>query len=967
MRYPKFPYLLAVLGCMAMSPAFPQGAGSEWDRLQRESVELYRAGKYDAAAATATKALEVAEQNAGPNHPDVANSLNNLAAVYKVQGRYDQAEPLYRRALAIFEGIPGPTHPDVANALNNLGALYATQGRYAQAEPLYRRALAIQEQSLGADHPFLASSLNNLALLYKSQGQYAQAEPYYRRSLALLEKTLGAEDPMVATSLNNLAGLYQAEGRLDQAEPLFKRSLAIRQQALGPDHPELALSLNNLADLYGTQGRLSEAEPLYRRALAILEKALGPEHIYLAAALNNLAALYKAQAQFGQAEPLYQRALKIHEKAFGADHPQVANSLNSLAVLYYTQARYVDAEPLLQRSLAIWEKTLGAEHPDVALGLNNLADLYHAQGRYAMALAVARRASAIFRRRIVSGVSANDSSREAAENRAGFVRHLSLLERNPDGVAPDQIIDESLQIVQLKQASGTSAAIARMAARFAGGDDPIAALIKRKQDALERQAKDEAALVDAASLPPERRDAAGEQALRDELARLGEDIEAADRELNSRVPDYQELIRPEPLAVKQVQALLHPEEAMVVYAVAPEQSWLWVVRPGQEKFIRLEAKSATLAKQVRQVRAQMRMDQAGQPQKVGLARLHALYEAVFAPAMPYLADVRHIMLVPDGPLQSLPFAMLVAAPPAKADADYRAVDWLAKHYALSVLPSVASIRAFRLFAKGGVAGKAFIGFGDPLLTDAPDSSRAIRAAANPAGLFPNRTDAGTGPARTQIADVRIIKRQARLPDSADEIKAMARIAGAGSNATWLQGRATEANVKALDLSQYRVIAFATHGVMADEIGYGMEPGLLLTPPAQGSLQDDGYLAAGEIARLKLHADWVLLSACNTAATDGSPGAEALSGLAKAFFYAGSRSLLVSHWPVASKATVPLTTAMLRQYHAHPAQGRAEAHRQAMLSLMNTPGHPEYAHPFVWASFVVVGEGGADAPHPAAVR
>jgi CHAT domain-containing protein len=168
-------------------------------------------------------------------------------------------------------------------------------------------------------------------------------------------------------------------------------------------------------------------------------------------------------------------------------------------------------------------------------------------------------------------------------------------------------------------------------------------------------------------------------------------------------------------------------------------------------------------------------------------------------------------------------------------------------------------------------------------------------------------------------------------------------------------------VKTLDLSKYRTIAFATHGAMAGDIGGVGEAGLILTPPLQGTTDDDGYLSASEVARLKLNADWVVLSACNTAAADGTPGAEGLSGLAKAFFYAGARSLLVSHWWVASDATVPLTTTMLKEYEANPAQGKAEAHRKAMMALMVTPDHPEYAHPIFWAPFVIVGEGGAMVP------
>ncbi len=131
---------------------------------------------------------------------------------------------------------------------------------------------------------------------------------------------------------------------------------------------------------------------------------------------------------------------------------------------------------------------------------------------------------------------------------------------------------------------------------------------------------------------------------------------------------------------------------------------------------------------------------------------------------------------------------------------------------------------------------------------------------------------------------------------------------------------------------------------------------MLTPPDQPTEEDDGLLTASEVAQLRLDADWVILSACNTAAADGTPGAEGLSGLAKAFFYAGSRALLVSHWPVASDAAVAITTRMLEEARK-PDVGRAEAHRRAMLALIDDRARPYFAHPLFWAPFVVVGEGG----------
>ncbi|NIP13689.1 MAG: TonB family protein, partial [Pseudomonas stutzeri] len=313
------------------------------------------------------------------------------------QGRYAEAEPLYQRALAIRENALGPDHSDVAQSLNNLAALYHAQGHYAEAEPLYQRALAIVEKALGPEHPHVATSLNNLAELYRAQGRYAEAEPLYQRALAIREKALGPEHPDVATSLNNLAELYRAQGqgRYAEAEPLYQRALAIWEKALGPDHPDVATSLNNLAVLYHAQGRYAEAEPLYQRALAIVEKALGPEHPHVATTLNNLAELYRAQGRYAEAEPLFQRALAIRESALGPEHPVVATTLNNLGEIYSKKGDYARAEPLYQRALEILERTVEPDHPDLATTLENYAELLRETQRNAEAAEMEARAARI--------------------------------------------------------------------------------------------------------------------------------------------------------------------------------------------------------------------------------------------------------------------------------------------------------------------------------------------------------------------------------------------------------------------------------------------------------------------------------------------------------------------------------------------------------------------------------------------
>jgi CHAT domain-containing protein len=196
-----------------------------------------------------------------------------------------------------------------------------------------------------------------------------------------------------------------------------------------------------------------------------------------------------------------------------------------------------------------------------------------------------------------------------------------------------------------------------------------------------------------------------------------------------------------------------------------------------------------------------------------------------------------------------------------------------------------------------------------------------------------------------------------LPETADELRSVGKKLGVSESDIHLGSAATEAAVKRANLTPYRVVYFATHGLVAGEVVGLAEPALVLTLPAEATDLDDGLLTASEVAQLKLNADWVVLSACNTAAGE-KPGAEALSGLARAFFYAGARALLVSHWRVDSEAAARLTTSTFEALHRDPSIGRAEALRRGMLAFLNDTSSSWNAYPDYWAPFSIVGEGGA---------
>ncbi len=473
------------------------------------------------------------------------------------------------------------------------------------------------------------------------------------------------------------------------------------------------------------------------------------------------------------------------------------------------------------------------------------------------------------------------------------------------------------------------------------------------------------------------------------LAAIDGRIAEIDKKLAAEFPDYAALASPAPLSVEEVQAQLGADEALLLFLdtqaswkPTPEETFIWVVTKTDMRWVRTELGTSALAREVQALRCGLDaaawtgsrcaeltgQARAGTVPPFDHGRAHKLYKALFG-KIEDLIQGKHLLLVPSGPLTQLPFQVLVTAPP-KND-DHRSAAWLARNHALTILPAVSSLKALRRVGHPSGATKPMIGFGNPLL-DGPDSRyhKLARLARDKqkcpegilrqlAGLLELRGGVPALETQDGLANVAHIRAQAPLPETADELCAVARDIKADAAEMRLGAHATEHEVKALSasgqLAQYRIVHFATHGAMAGELTGSSQPGLLLTPPQSASEDDDGYLSAAEIAALKLDADWVILSACNTAAGNAAE-AEALSGLARAFIYAQARALLVSHWAVDSNATVKLVTAAISEMSRDRTIGRSEALRRAMLTLIDK-GAPHEAHPAYWAPFVIVGEGG----------
>ena len=438
------------------------------------------------------RALAIDEKSFGPEHPNVAIRLNNLAQLLQATNRLAEAEPLMRRALAIDEKSFGPEHPNVAIRLNNLAAAAAGhqpagRGRAADAprarhrreelrsRPSQRRHHAQQPGPAAAGHQPAGRGRAADAPCARHRREELRARPSQRRHRP--------QQP---------GRLLQATNRLAEAEPLMRRALAIDEKSSAPSIPSVATALNNLAELLRATNRLAEAEPLMRRALAIDEKSFGPDHPDVASDLNNLAQLLQATNRLAEAEPLYRRALAIDEKSFGLDHPNVARDLNNLAMLLQATNRLAEAEPLYRRALAIFEKSLGADHPNVANSLNNLAWLLAEGGDWAAAAALGRRAKPILIGRGAADGSGDRNGLGTAlltSNTWALRAHARAEHRANAGNAVAR--EEGFDLAQWALQTSAAQALSQMSARSAKGTGPLAQLVRERQDAVARRAAED--------------------------------------------------------------------------------------------------------------------------------------------------------------------------------------------------------------------------------------------------------------------------------------------------------------------------------------------------------------------------------------------------------------------------------------------------------------------------------------------
>jgi tetratricopeptide (TPR) repeat protein/CHAT domain-containing protein len=960
-------------------------------------------GDFAKAEALYRQALEIYKQLLGERDPAYAQSLNNLAALYQAQGDYAKAESLYCQAREITRQVLGERHPDYALSLNNLADLYKAQGEYARAEPLFRQARDLIKQMLGERHPAYATGLSNLAGLYMAQGEYAQAEALCRQALVLRKQVLGERHPHYANSLDNLADLYQAQGEYAQAEPLHRQARDLRKQVLGERHPDYATSLNNLAFLYQAQGEYAKAEPLFRQALEIYKQVLGERHPHYATSLNNLAALYQAQGDYAKAESLYRQARDLIKQMLGERHPAYALSLNNLAALYRAQGEYAQAEPLFRQAQEIEKQVLGERHPHYALSLNNLAALYQAQGDYAKAESLYRQAIAAMRQRpegppleygqltaadlrplpetvrwlanycmllerclgprpTIAQLRTADHAfalaltgrerlrQEVLEHDASKLHHgaraLDLIPRRI-GLC-QRLFDQEGRVADLETALATAEQgtarvfLEQLGKARALSVGRVSPELRGQEAALRRQLRElDTRIAKEQDKPADKRDPDKVGRLLDEQKKVEAQLSELIRGMEKEYPQYAGLKYPKPCSLAEARACLAPTEVALLFVPGEKCSYLILVegQPARDDKANGLAIFAVpsgdeIADGISLLTDRDTFEHSGKARAVGAQA----YELLLAPVKDRIRG-KDLVIVPGGPLAYVPFEALVE------DGHY-----LIEKHRVRYAPSLTALHLVRLWEK-----------------TRPKPQRPLWAMADPVYDKKDKRVEGEKDLTqaTQDALAKYLASEKRGPAGGEayvrlrftgqEVAAIRDRLGA-ADADVLTGlQASESAVKAASakglLARARYVHFATHGILG--LDTGQPPALVLSLVGNDGARDedggvnDGFLRLDEVTRLQLNADLVVLSACETGRGRLYAG-EGVTGLARAFLYAGSRGVVCSLWAVDDRETASFMA--LLYGGLKDGKAAADALRSAKLEMIRAGKPPVY-----WAPFILIGE------------
>ncbi|MBT47199.1 MAG: hypothetical protein CL806_08175 [Citromicrobium sp.] len=893
-----------------------------------------------------------AQANGNVPLTDLGVLESQFGAAYFYLRDFEKALPYFDAAADLYTRGNAPLD-EIAGLYNNQATILASLARYPESEEYHRKALAIRREMEGERGPFVASSLFGLGHIAYRQGRVLEALDYLRPAAEQTLEFLGPEDMLTSLRLTSLASVLGRAGYDAEAVETARLAVRLSREHLGEDHQLYGIAVNNLGHALMEARVLGEAIPVLREALRLRVATVGEDASGTAVSLRNLSQALMLDGKTEEAETLQRRAVEIYEKTGEVENPfALATMYEALAEHYAMRGDWQGYDELTGKAIASADAAIENESVEQALIHLHRAEWWMRRGRHAEALAEAEHWVPIVREAfvethedriwselllarlrqlngqdtsaylpggdaamdVISGrladVAVADTTlvREARALREAALLYLEL------GAA----LDDPARVIRAAQVANISElARGQQFARF-GADDAATQERERLLD-LARKTNELRTRYRAALDEEDEATAAG-LALEVEQAERAEH-EAADG-LVRAYPEYVRRFRPTPVDLADLQSRLQPDDVLVVPVEGDRDSW--IIRVDTEGASWNPLDSGHLAEDVTAIRDAVERPAQGM---YPLASSQRLFEQIFPNGT---RDAHRVLVYGGQRLASIPFGLLTTA---DHDGDLSAAPWLIRDAAVQVVGNLDLLGEQR----GPATTKATVRFAGIGGVELPGQEAAGSSGGVSALFRGGRPDAAS------------IAALPALPGATTELREIADALQSRENVLLIGADAAEDNVKRTDLSSIDILVFATHGLVAGEVTGLWEPALVLGS-GDASSGEDGLLGASEIARMRLPADWIILSACNTAAGIDGDG-PTYSGLATAFAQAGARAILLSHWRVRDDAAARLSVDTVRASQAGAT--RAEALRQAQLALLSNTDLADAANPAVWAPFVLI--------------
>lgn len=813
---------------------------------------------------------------------------------------------------------------------------------------------------------------NGTAAVKYAMGDMKSAEKYYKKALEALTT---AENSNISFGYSGFRRQYHliADLKIGISKSLLWQGKIIEAEVYAREalssHGGLALPsvLMTLSQIFYEQGRYDEAEMVALSTVNMIinnevpNSQISEDSVVRAKARDVLANVYMTKGKWKEALKVYN---KIYHEMESNSHTyqRLFDGNRNLGFALLMTGNPGDGRQQLSRAKENLIKRYGYNHYVVyeVMGLMAMAEF---------ALGNKKKALDMFDSTVPKLM---EKWRDHSGNNTGFYSRLQRLEyiiENYirlliDTSAPGNI-KTAFSMASAFQTRTLGRAIAASSVRSVVKDPQLAELIRNRQDIDMQLAAYQNRLVTAIQASSEVRNKKAIKKLIAERDELKQALESLNKEIEQQFPDYSKFYTQSVESVEEVTRQLKEDEALLSMFTGSKATYVWVVQKGKEPVVHVCPMGKNdLKKKIKNLRKSLEpesLNTLADIPKFDIETAYSLYANLLKPLEKAWKSSKTLLVVCNSPLDQLPLSLL----PNKNMSlkyksklhfeEYRKVPWLARTHAVTMLPSITSFIQLRTSNQTKKIQKLYAGFGDPWFSE----SKPEHVASSNQNQQAVYRRAKPNTRQLESAD---LSRLPRLPETAIEVKSIATALGADPiNDVFIGNRATETQVKQMDLSDRSVLVFATHGLIPGDLDGLHQPALALSSPSViGEKENDGLLTMGEIMWLRLNADWVVLSACNTASGDGV-GAEAVSGLGQAFFYAGAKTLLVTSWPVETTSAMTLTTDLFRRQAKNSKIGRAEALRQAKLALIDDiEGEGfSYAHPLFWAPFIVVGEGGGE--------